>query len=122
MENRKGLGRGLDSLLGIFDKKNEVVENKHIVSDNKPIDNNKKLDTTEIEISLIDNNMYQIYYDSLKIPFKKLDSIALKSGIVNVTFCSSSNLFLISSKVYDSIAVKSLLLIPSSIKLKDTLS
>ena len=28
MENRKGLGRGLDSLLGIFDKKDEIFETK----------------------------------------------------------------------------------------------
>ena len=32
--------------------------------------------------SLIENNIYQIYYDNLKIPFKKLDSIFLKSGMM----------------------------------------
>lgn len=30
---------------------------------------------------LIEDNIYQVYYDSLKIPFKKIDSIALKSGM-----------------------------------------
>lgn len=70
MENRKGLGRGLDSLLGIFDKKDEVVENKRIVSDKKPINEDKKLDTTEIDIALIDNNIDQ--------PRKNFDPTALK--------------------------------------------
>ena len=70
MENRKGLGRGLDSLLGIFDKKDEVLETKRIVSDKKPVENDKKLDTTEIEIALIDNNIDQ--------PRKNFDPTALK--------------------------------------------
>jgi ParB family chromosome partitioning protein len=71
MENRKGLGRGLDSLLGIFDKKDEVVETKKVVSDKKVVENdNKKLDTTEIDISLIDNNVEQ--------PRKNFDPTALK--------------------------------------------
>jgi ParB family chromosome partitioning protein len=70
MDNRKGLGRGLDSLLGIFDKKDEVIETKHIVSDKKPVVENKKLDTTEIEIALIDNNLDQ--------PRKNFDPTALK--------------------------------------------
>lgn len=70
MENRKGLGRGLDSLLGIFDKKDEVIETKRIVSDKKPVESTKNLDTTEIEISLIDNNVDQ--------PRKNFDPTALK--------------------------------------------
>ena len=70
MDNRKGLGRGLDSLLGIFDKKDEVIETKHIVSDKKPMVENKKLDTTEIDIALIDNNLDQ--------PRKNFDPTALK--------------------------------------------
>ena len=70
MENRKGLGRGLDSLLGIFDKKEDVFDNKKVVSDNKGIVNDKKPDVTEIEISLIDNNVDQ--------PRKNFDPTALK--------------------------------------------
>lgn len=70
MENRKGLGRGLDSLLGIFDKKDEVVETKRIVTDKKSVESDKKLDTTEIEIALIDNNVDQ--------PRKNFDPTALK--------------------------------------------
>lgn len=71
MENRKGLGRGLDSLLGIFDKKDEVVDKKTIVSDKKPQNEDKnKLDAVEIEIGLIDNNTEQ--------PRKNFDPTALK--------------------------------------------
>ena len=70
MENRKGLGRGLDSLLGIFDKKNEVETTKAQVIDKKPQNEDKKLDTTEIEIALIDNNVDQ--------PRKNFDPTALK--------------------------------------------
>lgn len=71
MENRKGLGRGLDSLLGIFDKKDEVVDKKPIVSDKKPQNEDKnKLDAVEIEIGLIDNNTEQ--------PRKNFDPTALK--------------------------------------------
>ena len=70
MENRKGLGRGLDSLLGIFDKKDEVFETKRVVSDKKEVKEDKKLDTTEIDISLIDNNVDQ--------PRKNFDPTALK--------------------------------------------
>ena len=70
MENRKGLGRGLDSLLGIFDKKDEVFETKKVVSDKKSSENVKKIDATEIEISLIDNNVDQ--------PRKNFDPTALK--------------------------------------------
>lgn len=71
MENRKGLGRGLDSLLGIFDKKDEVVDKKPIASDKKPQNEDKnKLDAVEIEIGLIDNNIEQ--------PRKNFDPTALK--------------------------------------------
>ena len=70
MENRKGLGRGLDSLLGIFDKKDEVIETKKVIVDKKVVENDKKLDTTEIDISLIDNNVEQ--------PRKNFDPTALK--------------------------------------------
>lgn len=67
---RKGLGRGLDSLLGIFDNREELNENKKQVSDKKSIVSDKKLDTTEIEISLIDNNKEQ--------PRKNFDPTSLK--------------------------------------------
>ena len=70
MENRKGLGRGLDSLLGIFDKKDEAVVTKQQVFDKKVEKEEKKLDTTEIDISLIDNNVDQ--------PRKNFDPTALK--------------------------------------------
>lgn len=70
MENRKGLGRGLDSLLGIFDKKDELFETKKVVSDKKDIVDDKKLDSIEIDISLIDNNVDQ--------PRKNFDPTALK--------------------------------------------
>ena len=70
MDNRKGLGRGLDSLLGIFDKKEELNNNNGVVFDKKPIKEDKKLDTVEIEISLIDNNIDQ--------PRKNFDPTALK--------------------------------------------
>lgn len=67
---RKGLGRGLDSLLGIFDNREELDENKKQVSDKKSVVSDKKLDTTEIEISLIDNNKEQ--------PRKNFDPTSLK--------------------------------------------
>lgn len=70
MENRKGLGRGLDSLLGIFDKKDEFSNNKTTLSDTKSQKVENKLDTTEIEIALIDNNLGQ--------PRKNFDPTALK--------------------------------------------
>lgn len=70
MENRKGLGRGLDSLLGIFDKKDELSNNKTTLSDTKSQKVENKLDTTEIEIALIDNNLGQ--------PRKNFDPTALK--------------------------------------------
>ncbi len=71
MENRKGLGRGLDSLLGIFDKKDEVVDKNTIVGDIKPQTKaENKLDAVEIEIGLIDNNTEQ--------PRKNFDPTALK--------------------------------------------
>lgn len=67
---RKGLGRGLDSLLGIFDNREELNKNKKQVSDKKSVVSDKKLDTTEIEISLIDNNKEQ--------PRKNFDPTSLK--------------------------------------------
>ena len=70
MEQRKGLGRGLDSLLGIFDNRDEVSENKKQVSDKKSVVSDNNLNTTEIDISLIDNNKEQ--------PRKNFDPTALK--------------------------------------------
>lgn len=67
---RKGLGRGLDSLLGIFDNREELNDNKKQVSDKKSVVSDKKLDTAEIEISLIDNNKEQ--------PRKNFDPTSLK--------------------------------------------
>ena len=54
----------------IFDKKNEVETTKAQVIDKKPQNEDKKLDTTEIEIALIDNNVDQ--------PRKNFDPTALK--------------------------------------------
>ena len=70
MEQKKGLGRGLDSLLGIFDSRDEVVETKKQVSDKKPPVSDNNLNTIEIEISKIDNNKEQ--------PRKNFDPTALK--------------------------------------------
>ena len=70
MENRKGLGRGLDSLLGIFDRDDDKIVKKSPVSDKNDEKKELKLDTTEIEISLIDNNVDQ--------PRKNFDPTALK--------------------------------------------
>lgn len=70
MENRKGLGRGLDSLLGIFDKKDNIVTTKQQVSDKKVEKEEKRLDITEIDIALIDNNVNQ--------PRKNFDPTTLK--------------------------------------------
>ena len=70
MEQKKGLGRGLDSLLGIFDSRDEVVEIKKQVSDKKPPVSDNNLNTIEIEISKIDNNKEQ--------PRKNFDPTALK--------------------------------------------
>jgi len=70
MEQRKGLGRGLDSLLGIFDSRDEVSESKKQVSDKKSVVSDNNLNTTEIDISLIDNNKEQ--------PRKNFDPTALK--------------------------------------------
>ena len=63
--NNKGLGRGLGSLLGIWDDDNQNQTNvtKTIVSD-------KKVDVTKIEISKIDVNPNQ--------PRKNFDATALK--------------------------------------------
>ena len=70
MEHKKGLGRGLDSLLGIFDSRDEVDNKKQPVVDKKDVVSDNKLDTTEIDISLIDNNKDQ--------PRKNFDPTALK--------------------------------------------
>ena len=70
MEQKKGLGRGLDSLLGIFDSRDEVVEIKKQVSDKKPPVSDNNLNTIEIEISKIDNNKEQ--------PRKNFDPTARK--------------------------------------------
>lgn len=77
MATNKGLGRGLGSLLGIFDneeenvfinKKGEVVDNNNGVSDKKSEEIGKNV--TEIEISLIDNNPDQ--------PRKNFDPTAIR--------------------------------------------
>lgn len=77
MATNKGLGRGLGSLLGIFDndeenvminKKGEVVDNNLHVFDNNS--NNNDTNITEIAISLIDNNPDQ--------PRKNFDPTAIK--------------------------------------------
>lgn len=77
MATNKGLGRGLGSLLGIFDndeenvlinKKGEVLDKKPSVSDKKSEEIVKNV--TEIEISLIDNNPDQ--------PRKNFDPTAIK--------------------------------------------
>lgn len=70
MEHKKGLGRGLDSLLGIFDSRDEVDNKKQPVIDKNDVVSDNKLDTTEIDISLIDNNKDQ--------PRKNFDPTALK--------------------------------------------
>ena len=71
MENKKGLGRGLDSLLGIFESRDKVVEKKEVINDKKVtvVDKNENK-INEIEISLIDNNIEQ--------PRKNFDPTALK--------------------------------------------
>ena len=71
MENKKGLGRGLDSLLGIFESRDKVIEKKVEEKDNKVVvsDNNENK-IKEIEMSLIDNNIEQ--------PRKNFDPTALK--------------------------------------------
>lgn len=70
MEHKKGLGRGLDSLLGIFDSRDEVDNKKQPVVDKNDVVSDNKLDTTEIDISLIDNNKDQ--------PRKNFDPTSLK--------------------------------------------
>lgn len=70
MEQKKGLGRGLGSLLGIFDSKDELENNNTPLSDKKSVVFDKNLNTVEIEISLIDNNKEQ--------PRKNFDPTALK--------------------------------------------
>ena len=71
MENKKGLGRGLDSLLGIFDKRDSVTEiNKNNINDKKVEVFDNKVSIVDIDMSLIDNNVDQ--------PRKNFDPTALK--------------------------------------------
>jgi len=71
MENKKGLGRGLDSLLGIFDKRDSVTEiNKNNINDKKVEVFDNKVSIIDIDMSLIDNNVDQ--------PRKNFDPTALK--------------------------------------------
>lgn len=70
MEHKKGLGRGLDSLLGIFDSRDEIDNKKQPVIDKNDVVSDNNPDTTEIDISLIDNNKDQ--------PRKNFDPTALK--------------------------------------------
>lgn len=70
MEDKKRLGRGLDSLLGIFDNRDEeIVINKEDI-DKKHAEIAKKFDVVELDIALIDNNINQ--------PRKNFDPTALK--------------------------------------------
>ena len=66
MGTNKGLGRGLGSLLGMFGDD----DTQKVVSDKKEQVVDKNIKTTEIEISLIDNNPNQ--------PRKNFDPTALK--------------------------------------------
>lgn len=74
MGNNKGLGRGLGSLLGIFDDNNEkvVIDKKgDVVDNNKTNLQNKNIkEVIDVEISLIDNNPGQ--------PRKNFDPTAIK--------------------------------------------
>lgn len=74
MGSNKGLGRGLGSLLGIFDDDNEkvVIDKKgDVVDNNKTNLQNKHIKEVEdIDISLIDNNPEQ--------PRKNFDPTAIK--------------------------------------------
>ncbi len=74
MGNNKGLGRGLGSLLGIFDDDNEkvVIDKKgDVVDNNKTNLQNKNIkEVIDVEISLIDNNPGQ--------PRKNFDPTAIK--------------------------------------------
>ncbi len=65
MAQNKGLGRGLGSLLGIWDDDNSPLNN-----DTKPLENVKKSDISKIEMSKIDVNPNQ--------PRKNFDPTALK--------------------------------------------
>jgi len=69
MENRKGLGRGLGSLLGILDNNNELINKKSDDIDKNVIVSDRK-DVLEIEISKIDINREQ--------PRKNFDPTTLK--------------------------------------------
>ena len=70
MENKKGLGRGLDSLLGIFDKRDttEVI---------KPTENNKKVEVVDNNVSVIDIDIAKID-NNVDQPRKNFDPTALK--------------------------------------------
>lgn len=74
MGSNKGLGRGLGSLLGIFDNEDEkvVIDKKGDVVDNNIQNKQNKLikEVEEIDISLIDNNPGQ--------PRKNFDPTAIK--------------------------------------------
>ena len=74
MGSNKGLGRGLGSLLGIFDDDNEkvVIDKKgDVVDNNKANLQNKNIkEVIDVEISLIDNNPGQ--------PRKNFDPTAIK--------------------------------------------
>lgn len=71
MDNKKGLGRGLDSLLGIFDKRDNVVEPvKNTPNDKRNEVSDKNVSVIDIDIALIDNNVDQ--------PRKNFDPTALK--------------------------------------------
>lgn len=70
MDNKKGLGRGLDSLLGIFEKRDNVVEETKVVENKKQEVSDNKHTVIELEISLIDNNIEQ--------PRKNFDPTSLK--------------------------------------------
>ena len=76
----KGLGRGLGSLLGIFEDEEEkvVIDKKGEVVDNNPknIQNKNIKEVQDIEISLIDNNPGQ--------PRKNFDPTAIKELAMSI--------------------------------------
>jgi len=70
MDNKKGLGRGLDSLLGIFEKRDEEIKETKVENNKKQDVSDNKHVVVELEISLIDNNTDQ--------PRKNFDATTLK--------------------------------------------
>ena len=76
----KGLGRGLGSLLGIFEDEEEkvVIDKKGEVVDNNPknIQNKNIKEVQDVEISLIDNNPGQ--------PRKNFDPTAIKELAMSI--------------------------------------